>query len=253
MLISVVTAVSNRETTIEQALESVLAQRGVELEAVVQDGESTDTTLKRIEGLRDPRVALKSEADRGIYDAINKGITRTSGDVVGLLHSDDYMTDDRVLMRVARALEDPDIDGVYGDLDYVSASEPNRVIRRWRSGAYHPDLLAKGWMPPHPTLYLRRRVFDAWGLYDTDFRIAADYEAILRYLVKGEIRLAYIPEVMVKMRVGGASNRSLKHILRKSGEDYRAVRRHGVGGFGTLLGKNFGKLGQFVTKASSPA
>ena len=130
----------------------------------------------------------------------------------------------------------------------MSTEDDGSLLRAWRSGDFHPDRLRQGWMPPHPTLYLRREIFDRWGAYDTDFRIAADYEAMLRWLVKGEIRLAYIPRVMVRMRVGGESNRSLGRILRKSREDYRAMRRHGVGGVRTLVAKNFSKIGQFVQK-----
>ena len=156
-------------------------------------------------------------------------------------------------MRKLEAMSDPRVDGVYGDLEYVSAGCTTRVIRHWRSGEYEPAKLARGWMPPHPTLYLRREVFAAYGLYDTGFRIAADYDAILRYLVKGKIKLAYIPEVMVRMRVGGESNRSLGRILSKSREDYRAIRRNGVGGIGTLARKNFSKLGQFILRDDSPA
>ncbi|WPL19416.1 hypothetical protein Thiowin_04537 [Thiorhodovibrio winogradskyi] len=118
-------------------------------------------------------------------------------------------------------------------------------MRRWRAGDYHPKRLARGWMPPHPTLYLRRSVIEHWGGFDTDFRIAADYDAMLRYLARGRLRLAYIPAVLVRMRLGGASNRSLSHILRKSREDYRALRRHDVGGLGTLAWKNLSKLSQF--------
>ncbi len=145
-------------------------------------------------------------------------------------------------------MSDPNIDGgVYGDLDYVAANDTGRIIRKWRSGAYSPEKLRRGWMPPpHPTLYLRREVFERWGgVYDTSFTIAADYDAMLRYLVKGHVRLAYVPEVFVKMRVGGESNRSLSRILRKSREDYRAIRANGLGGVGTLVLKNLSKIQQF--------
>ena len=127
----------------------------------------------------------------------------------------------------------------------MAAGDTSRIIRRWRSGAYDPANLRKGWMPPHPTLYLRREVFEKFGLYDTSYQIAADYDAMLRYLVKGRIRLAYIPKVMIKMRVGGESNRSLGRILRKSREDYRAIKSNGVGGLGTLAMKNLSKVRQF--------
>lgn len=142
-----------------------------------------------------------------------------------------------------------EIDDAYEDLTYVSKGDPGRVIRYWRAGDYDVSRLRKGWMPPHPTLYLRREVFDRWGLYDTGFRIAADYDAMLRYLVRGRIRLAYIPEVLVCMRMGGESNRSLGRVVRKSREDYRAICKNRVGGIGTLMSKNFSKLGQFWTRA----
>lgn len=245
MLISVVTAVFNREATIAEAVQSVAAQDYPVVEHVIQDGGSRDGTLDVIHQVAGPGVRVESLRDGGIYDGINKGIARTTGDVVGLMHSDDLFAHGRVLSRVAEAFCDPTVDGVYGDLDYVAAGDTDRIIRKWRSGIYHSSRLRYGWMPPHPTLYLRRTVFDRWGLYDTRFRIAADYDAMLRYLVKGGIRLAYVPEVFVKMRVGGESNRSLRKIIQKSTEDYRAIRNNGVGGVGTLALKNLSKIRQF--------
>ena len=245
MKISVVTAVYNRRATIGQSVESVATQTHSDIEHVIQDGGSTDGTLDILARKSDPRIALLSESDAGIYDAINRGIQRTNGDIIGLMHSDDFFAAPDILARVATVMADPDIDGVYGDLDYVAADDTSRIIRRWRSGAYDAKKLGKGWMPPHPTLYLRREVFDKHGLYDTSFGIAADYDAMLRYLVKGQIKLAYIPDVMVKMRVGGESNKSLRKIVLKSQEDYRAIRRNGVGGLGTLAFKNLSKIQQF--------
>ena len=245
MKISVVTAVYNRADTIAAAMESVQAQTYADVEHVIQDGGSRDGTLEAVRAAATPSTVVVSERDAGIYDAINRGIGNATGDVVGLMHSDDFFAHDGVLDRVAERFQDPGIDGVYGDLQYVSASDPSRVVRNWRSGEYTPDLLGKGWMPPHPTLYLRREVFERHGLYDTSFQIAADYDAMLRYLAKGRIRIAYIPEVLVKMRVGGESNRSLERILRKSAEDLRALRNNGVGGVGALIRKNTSKIGQF--------
>lgn len=253
MKISVVTAVYNRRDTVSDAVLSVRGQTHPEIEHVVQDGGSNDGTLDVLAGLVAPAMHVESTRDGGIYDGINRGIARATGEVIGLMHSDDLFASDTVLARVAEAMADGDVDGVYGDLVYVAAADPARVIRYWKSGPYHPDRLRRGWMPPHPTLYLRREVFDRWGAYDTGFRIAADYEAMLRWLVRGQIRLAYIPEVMVRMRVGGESNRSLGRILQKSREDYRAMRRHGVGGVGTLLSKNFSKIGQFIQKDETSA
>ena len=209
------------------------------------DGASSDGTLQRLQGRRADIAILVSEPDEGIYDALNKGLALAQGDVVGLMHSDDFYADDSVLDSVAEAFADPCVDAVYGDLDYVAKDDTSRVIRRWRSGAYDPARLARGWMPPHPTLFLRRSVIERWGGFDTHFRIAADYDAILRYFGQGKIRVAYIPRVLVKMRVGGESNRSVARILRKSREDYEALRRNGVGGLGALAWKNLSKLGQF--------
>jgi glycosyltransferase len=219
-----------------------------DIEHIVQDGGSSDGTLSVLDDLASSNMLVETSRDGGIYDGINRGIARTKGDVIGLMHSDDLFASPDVLSRVAEILTRHDVDGVYGDLVYVAADDPNRVIRYWKSGVYHPDRLRHGWMPPHPTLYLKRDVFDRWGGYDLDFRIAADYEAMLRWLVKGQIRLAYLPEVMVRMRMGGESNRSIRRIIRKSREDYRAIRRHEVGNIGTLLSKNFSKLGQFIKR-----
>jgi len=244
--ISVITAVYNRVATVGGALDSVRAQTWTEVEHIVIDGASTDGTLELLHARRSELAQLVSEPDRGIYDALNKGIARATGDVIGLMHSDDLYADERVLEDVAAAFADPAIDAVYGDLDYVSQADTRRVIRRWRSGAYSAALLPRGWMPPHPTLYLRRQVIERWGAFDDSYRIAADYDAILRYFAKGGIRPAYVPRVLVKMRVGGESNRSLSRILQKSREDYRALRANKVGGVRTLVAKNLGKLGQFI-------
>lgn len=245
MKISIITAVLNREDTIGSALDSLQEQTHGDFEHLIQDGGSTDGTLDEVHRYADERSSIVSEPDSGIYDAINKGIARATGDVIGLLHSDDVFGSNEVLAKVCQALSDSSVQGVYGDLEYVSTSDLSRVIRHWRSEAYDRGKLSKGWMPPHPTLFLRREVFDRWGAYDTNYEIAADYDAILRWLGRGGVSLAYIPEVLVKMRVGGESNRSLSRILRKSREDYRALRSNNVGGLGTLALKNLSKIGQF--------
>jgi glycosyltransferase len=247
--ISVITAVFNRAQTVGQALSSVQTQTWSHVEHVVIDGASSDGTLAILHAHQDRIAVLISEKDAGIYFALNKGLAQVTGDVVGLMHSDDFFADDRVLEKVAAALADPTVDGVYADLDYVAKDVPSKIIRHWRSGTYSRRKLSFGWMPPHPTVFLRRSVIERWGGFDTSFRIAADYDAMLRYLGKGNIRMAYIPEVFVKMRVGGESNRSLARILRKSREDYRALRKNGVGGLVALFWKNASKLGQFLRAA----
>jgi glycosyltransferase len=252
MKVSVVTAVFNRAATIGQAIASVHCQTYPNIEHVIQDGGSTDGTLDAIsQASRGSPVSMKSETDSGIYDAVNKGISRASGDVIGLMHSDDFFASDDILSQVAVLFEDPQVQGVYGDLDYVAVEDTTRIIRRWRSGAYNRSMLKQGWMPPHPTLYLRREVFEDLGAYDTSYRIAADYDATLRWLWTGKIKLAYLPKVMVKMRVGGESNRSLGRILRKSREDHRALKSNGVGGAATLFRKNASKFQQFLPEFPS--
>ena len=248
MKISVITAVYNNRGTVAQALDSALAQTHPDVELIVIDGGSSDGTLQVLQGYADRLAVLVSEPDRGIYDALNKGIARAGGEVVGFLHSDDLFADEHVLARIAAAFADPAVDAAYGDLLYVRKDAPDRVVRTWRAGAFTPGNLAHGWMPPHPTFYVRRSVYQRLGGYDTSYRIAADYDCVLRLLGKGGIRAAYIPEILVKMRVGGASNRSLKNILQKSREDYRALRVNGVGGLWALAWKNLSKLPQFLKR-----
>lgn len=208
MKISIVTVVDRAEKTIGDAIANVARQSWTDVEHVVIDGALPDRTLDVIRSDANENMVIVSEPDEGIYDALNKGFERTTGDVVGLVHADDILADEKVLDRVARAFSDPEIDAVYGDLDYVDKENPARVIRHWKAGPFTKAKLRAGGMPPHPTLFLRRRVFESHGLFDTSFKIAADYDAILRYFGAGDVRPAYIPEVLVKMRVGGASNRS---------------------------------------------
>ncbi|MCG3267017.1 glycosyltransferase family 2 protein [Yoonia sp. I 8.24] len=245
MKISVVTAVMNGAQTLPRMLDSLAGQTHADIEHLVQDGGSTDDTLAILQTHRRITPKVVSAPDGGIYEAINAGIARATGEVIGLLHADDQLAGPNVLPAVAQALADPAVDGVYGDLQYVAADGSGQVVRHWKAGRYHKDRLKWGWMPPHPTLYLRRQVFEKMGPYDAEFRIAGDYEAMLRYL-SADLRLAYLPQVMVQMQVGGVSNGSLKQLIRKSREDYRAIRRHRIGGPGTLVAKNLSKLPQFL-------
>lgn len=244
-------AAYNSQETIGEAIESFLAQNHPNKQLIVIDGASHDGTRAIVERFNSPVIRFYSEPDRGIYDALNKGIALADGDVIGLLHTDDLFARENVLAQVAEAFGSGNVDGAYGDLEYVARDRPNRVIRYWRAGVYRPELLRTGWMPPHPTLFLCRDVFEKHGCYDISFRISADYEAILRWLTSAELRLAYIPEVLVRMRVGGESNGSVGRIIRKSREDLRALRRHGIGGRGVLLAKNLIKLSQFTRREGS--
>lgn len=246
MKISVITAVFNRVGTVREAVESVQAQSHDDVEHIVVDGASTDGTLEVLQLCLSKSARLFSEKDKGIYDALNKGLRLASGDVIGFMHSDDFFADSSVLSDVAIAFADPDVMAVYGDLQYVDKVDTDRVIRNWKSGVFKPERLRRGWMPPHPTLYVRRSVVEKLGGFDTTFKIAADYDSVLRYFSSPSFKVRYVPRVLVKMRVGGESNRSISRILRKTREDYRALRQNRVGGLVALFFKNVSKVGQFI-------
>lgn len=247
--ISVITVCFNSEAHIAHALRSLDSQTFQDREHIIIDGASTDGTLHIIARHTHPCRQVLSAPDRGIYDAMNKGIGLACGDVIGFLNSDDFFADEHVLARVADAFLDPRVSAVYGDLEYVSKDDPSRVLRQWVSGEFSSTALQRGWMPPHPTLYVRREAYERLGGFDTTYRIAADYEYILRLFTDQTLVAAYLPGVMVKMRTGGASNRSLKNILRKTREDFDAMRLHRVGGLGTLVRKNLSKLPQFFVRS----
>jgi glycosyltransferase len=242
--VSIITAVYNRKNIIAQAISSVQNQSYSFIEHVIIDGASTDGTLGVVNELIKDGVVLLSEPDRGIYDALNKGIYHSSGDIIGILHSDDFFSDDFVISDVVKIFENSSVDIVYGDLDYVSKVDSKKITRHWIAGAYSKVKLSWGWMPPHPSVFIRRTLIDGHGGYDASYRISGDYDAILRYFSQGNIQSVYLPRVLVKMRVGGESNRSLKHILIKMLEDYRALRRYKIGGTGALIWKNVSKAHQ---------
>lgn len=248
MKISVITAVYNSEATVGEAIASVAAQTHPELEHVIVEGKSKDGSLAAIERATHDRMQLISEPDRGIYDALNKGIQHATGDIIGFLHSDDFLAHKKVLARIAANFEDPTVEAVFSDLDYVSQIDTSRVIRHWSTGPFHPRRLKYGWMPAHPTLYLRREVYERLGTYDINFGIAADYDFILRYFSQTTEKSVYIPEVLYKMRLGGVSNRNWAKIRQKMDEDLHAIRRNHVGGLHTLALKNLSKVGQFFVR-----
>jgi glycosyltransferase involved in cell wall biosynthesis len=245
MKISVITATYNSAETLADCLDSLRMQTHPDIEHVVIDGASSDGTLALLEARRQDVSVLVSEPDGGIYDALNKGIRLSTGHAVGFLHSDDFYATSDALACVADAFADPRIDAVYGDLEYVSKRQANRVIRRWKAGVCRRHDLALGWMPPHPTLFVRRELYARIGGFDTGFPIAADYHSVLRLFSMPGFKAIYLPKVLVKMRMGGASNRSLANVLSKSRQDLAALRQTGSGGMFSLLAKNLRKLPQF--------
>jgi glycosyltransferase involved in cell wall biosynthesis len=246
MKISVITATYNSASSLENTLASFGSQTCPEKELIIIDGDSRDSTSEIIRSAGKLVHKWISEPDKGLYDALNKGIGMADGDVIGFLHSGDTYANPEVLEKIAFRFRDKQIQAVYGDLRYVKRKEINQVVRYWRSGDFSPDILQKGWMPPHPTLYMRREVYATYGLFDLNFRIAADYDLMLRVLKPPSVRIAYIPEVLVDMETGGLSNRSLKNIFRKSKEDYSALIKNGISNAWIVLArKNLRKIRQF--------
>ncbi|MGL1935168.1 MAG: glycosyltransferase [Fibrobacterales bacterium] len=243
--VSIITAVYNNEASIRDAIESVLSQDYPHIEYVVIDGGSTDATRSIIDEYQEQIATYVSEADGGIYDALNKGVHCATGDLIGFMHSDDLFGDASVISQIVATYERSGADGVYGDLEYVQQNDTSQIIRYWKSAPFERAALKKGWMIPHPTLYLDSKVYEEYGVFDTGLRISADYEFMLRILTKPALSFAYIPSVLVKMRVGGASN-SFGNLIKKSKEDLKTLRKHNVGGVYTLLYKIVSKLSQFV-------
>jgi len=248
MKISVITVVYNCRDTIAATLASVAGQTYPHVEHIVVDGASTDGTLDVLAAFRERIAVLISEPDRGPNEAQNKGLASATGDIVGFLNADDVYANADVLEKIAAAFAAADVDAVYGDLLYMGSSSPENLLRIWHAGNFSPRKLSWGWMPPSPTLYVRKRYYDELGGIDERYKIASDYHMTLRLFSMSGFRAVYIPEVFVKMRWGGRSNYSLKNIIRKSYDDYLALRETGVGGIGALLWKNISKIGQFFIK-----
>ena len=243
MKISVITAAYNAEATIADTLRSVAMQDFPDSEHVVVDGASRDRTVAVVKPLLRPQDRLVSEPDRGIYDAMNKGVAQATGDVIGFLNADDMYADERCLTDIAAAFDDPTIDAVFGDIDFVHPSDPGRVVRRYSSRRFTPARLASGWMPAHPSLYLRRQVFEACGPMRIDYRIGADFEYCVRVFKNPAIRYRYLDRSLVRMRTGGASTRGLGSTVTINREILRALRENGVPVSWTgLLLKYFEKL-----------
>ena len=228
MKISVITVCYNSAKTIGHTLRSVREQTHGDIEHIIVDACSNDNTLEivKAEGLHVAKVV--SERDKGIYDAMNKGIALASGEIVAFINADDFYATTNVLTIVAEAFEKSGADCCYGDLCYVSQVDPTRTVRYWRSADFVPGSFEKSWCPPHPTFFVRRSVYQRLGGFDLSFRIAADFELMTRYLEAARISSHYIPEVLVKMRLGGTSNRSLSNIFKQNAEIRRSLSKNGL-------------------------
>lgn len=248
MKISIITATFNSEKTLPVCMDSVLNQSYSDIEYILVDGLSTDNTKSLIEekSNKNNNIIFVSEADKGIYDALNKGIQLATGDVIGFVHSDDYLADSTTVSDIVEAFMANDADGVYGDLHYIDFDRPQKIVRNWRSQMFKNKLLNRGWMPAHPTLFLKKEVYEQKGKFNLDYRISADYDFILRVFKDPGYRFYYLPKTITKMRVGGASNKNLKNIVQKTKEDYHACKSNQLPlPFKVIFLKNFSKITQW--------
>lgn len=241
MKVSIVTASFNSASTIADTLRSVAAQTYSDIEHFVIDGGSSDRTSEIVREFGGPNLKFVSEPDDGIYDAMNKGLAMATGEVVGLLNSDDFYPSADVIAKVAAAFAvDSQLDAVYGDLCYVKQFEISNVVRYWRSSEFKPGLFLRGWVPPHPTFFVRKRVYDKLGGFDLTYRMAADWELLARFVEVHRISTLYLPGVMVHMRLGGITNRSWGNVWKQNTEIWRAAKAHGLRP--SLAGFTLGKL-----------
>lgn len=228
LIFSIITVSYNASETIEDLLKSVLNQTYPHIEHIIMDGGSTDGTLEIIKKYEDKISKWISEPDKGIYDAMNKGVKLASGDVVGILNSDDLYADEFVIEEVVKEISQNNSDSCYGDLVYVDKKNTDKVIRSWQSGKFSEAKYKRGWMPPHPTFFVKKSIYEKYGMFNLDFPIAADYEIMLRFLLKYKISICYLPKVLVKMRIGGKSNKSLSNIAKANLECYKAWKINGI-------------------------
>ena len=247
MKISIITIAYNSEETIEDTILSVINQTYNDIEYIVVDGGSTDKTLEIIEKYKNQIDIVISEPDKGIYDAMNKGVRTANGELVGILNSDDFYANSSVIENISKNIKG--YDSIYADLVYVDRVDTNKIIRYWKSGVYKKGAFLKGWMPPHPTFFLRKKIYDRFGTYNLALKSADDYELMLRVLHKENISTTYYPEIITKMRVGGQSNASISNRLKANKEDREAWEINQIDPkFYSLYLKPLRKISQFIRK-----
>jgi len=228
MKITIITVCYNSASHIADAINSVSSQDYKHIEHIVIDGNSNDGTQKIIEENSDKLSFWLSEMDHGIYDAMNKGIRRATGDVIGILNSDDFYYNKHVISKVAKAFSDEDVEAVFGDLIFVDPNNLDKTVRTYSSKKWHPDRFARGYMPAHPTFFVKREFYEKHGLFETDYEIAADYELLVRLLYVHKLKYRYLPMKMVKMRKGGVSSNGIRSNIVLNKEIIRACRKHGI-------------------------
>jgi glycosyltransferase involved in cell wall biosynthesis len=228
MKISIITASFKCAQTIEDCIQSIISQTYPDIEHIIIDGGSKDGTLEVINKYRDKIARVVSEPDKGIYDAMNKGIKLATGDIVGIINSDDVVADRTVAETVVKTMSDSNADSCYGNLVYVDRGNMDKVIRYWNAGEFQRERFRNGWMPPHPTFFVKRAIYEKYGLFNPDFPVAADYELMLRFLYKYNVSTTYIPKLLVRMRTGGKSRPGMINTAKNMLENYRAWKVNGL-------------------------
>ncbi|WP_296752275.1 glycosyltransferase family 2 protein [Thiobacillus sp.] len=228
MKISIITVCFNSARTLGDTLQSVAAQTHPDIEHIVVDGGSEDGTLAVIKRYRQLLSKVISEPDRGVYDAMNKGIGMATGEVIGFINSDDFYAGNTALSHIAEAFSDPAIEACFGDLVYVDQQDPSRIVRYWKSCTYRLGRFEYGWVPPHPTFFVRRSVYERLGGFNLNFLLAADMELMLRFLEVHRICSVYVPRTLIKMRLGGKTNQSLSNVIQQNREIMAALKQHGL-------------------------
>ncbi len=250
MKISIITCSYNAVYTIEETIKSVLSQKDADIEYIVIDGLSGDGTVDIIKKYSDKIYKFVSEKDNGIYNAMNKGIKSARGDVVGFLNADDVYFNEKVINKIIKVFESEKVDSVYGDLIYVS-KDSNKIKRCWKSGDFDISNFKKGWMPPHPSFFVKKDIYEKYGGFNENYKISADYELMVRLLYKNKISTFYLPDLLVKMKTGGVSNK-VSQTFKRLKEDYDIIKKYNLGGFGGELGvmfkKRFYKINQYFNK-----
>ena len=247
MKISIITTTFNSASTIEQTIQSVLNQSYTNIECIIVDGGSTDGTMDIISRYKAQLSKIISEKDNGIYDALNKGIDLATGDIIGILHSDDFYINSTVIEQVANTFNQNNCDGLYANLFYVDKDDTNKIKRKWHSGNYSEGAFLNGWMPPHPTFFVKKEIYNKYGKFNLQFVTAADYELMLRFIHKNKIKLSYLDQFIVKMRIGGKSNDTVKSRVTANLDDRKAWEVNGLKPrFYTLYIKPLRKIFQFL-------
>ena len=227
-LVSIITGTYNSSKFISDCVRSIYEQEYDNIEHIIIDGNSKDSTVDIIKNMPNKVSRLISEKDDGIYDAMNKGLRLAEGDIVGILNSDDFYNSNKIIKEVVNAFEDPAINCVYGDLVYVDQLNTKKVVRKWVTGSYTEKAFTKGWHPAHPSFFVRNSVYKKFGYFNLKFGLAADFEIMLRFLEKNKLKGKYLPLPMVRMRLGGATNKSIKNILQGNKECISAFKANGI-------------------------